>query len=150
MFITALWALEQEAKAWRYLRGHPTTSGKDWSKLNSAEQLFMGSVGTGWLMGHIAIGSMPYTKIFGYAAAEDLFLRELALHSPRSAGGKGVPAGFSFGLRGFKPKWLTASVGRKAAAKIASRWVPVLGWALFALDMWAVGKWVGKHTDPFD
>ncbi len=151
MIISALWVLEQEAKAFRWLRqpgtfGEDAPGGKDWSDMNSFEQLFLASAATGWAMGHFALAAQPYTRIFGYAAKEDLFLRELALHSPRSLGGKGIPAGFTFGLRGFKPTWLSASVGRKATAKIASRFVPYLGWALLAIDLWHVGKWIGERT----
>ena len=38
----------------------------------------------------------------------------------------------------------------RGAAKVGARVVPGLGWALFAVDMWHVGKWIGKKTNPFD
>ena len=38
----------------------------------------------------------------------------------------------------------------KGAAKVGARAIPYAGWALFALDMWHVGKWIGEKTNPFD
>ena len=35
---------------------------------------------------------------------------------------------------------------RWAAMKVGSRAIPYLGWALFALDAWSVGKWIGEKT----
>ena len=42
------------------------------------------------------------------------------------------------------------SAGKRAAlkfgARVGARFVPGLGWALFAVDMWHVGKWIGHKT----
>lgn len=38
----------------------------------------------------------------------------------------------------------------RGGAKLATRAIPVVGWALFAWDMWLVGKWIGRKTNPFD
>ncbi len=37
----------------------------------------------------------------------------------------------------------------KLGARIGARFVPGLGWALLVVDAWAVGKWIGKKTNPF-
>ncbi len=38
----------------------------------------------------------------------------------------------------------------RLGAKVGGRAIPGLGWALFAVDMWHVGKWIGEKTNPFD
>ena len=37
---------------------------------------------------------------------------------------------------------------RFAATKVGSRFIPYVGWALFAYDLWNVGKWIGEKTSP--
>ncbi len=147
-FRMAIWAMEQEHKAIKWFRDDSSTSPKDWSDLSSGEQLFISTSGTGWVMAHSYVAAQPYAQMFGYAAREDRFLRDLALHSARSSGGMGVPLGFRWGvgIKGFQTKFLTATAGRKLAAKAASRFIPYAGWALLAFDLWHVGKWIGEQT----
>jgi hypothetical protein len=48
------------------------------------------------------------------------------------------------------PKLASRKGMLRLGAKVGGRVVPGLGWALFALDMWYVGKWIGEKTNPFD
>ncbi len=38
---------------------------------------------------------------------------------------------------------------RWTATKVGSRFIPYVGWALFAFDLWSVGKWIGEKTSPW-
>ena len=147
MFIGALWVLEQEQNAFDYLWGKAGLS-MDKHPLDTRGGSTI--VGLG-MAGAIAqtgfIASQPYAHMIRWVGHEEDFLRKLAKHTPRSAGGKGVPIGFS--LRPFGPKWMKASAGRKLAAKVGARFIPYAGWALLAVDMWHVGKWIGDKTNPF-
>ncbi len=148
-FRMAIWAMEQEQKALKWLRDDSSSgSPKRMSDLSPAEQVFVSTAGTGWVIAHSYVAAQPYAQMFGYAAKEDRFLRELALHSARSSGGMGVSLGFRWGvgIKGFQTKFMTATAGRKLAAKAASRFIPYAGWALLALDLWHVGKWIGEQT----
>jgi len=37
---------------------------------------------------------------------------------------------------------------RWGATKVGSRFIPYVGWALLAYDLWSVGKWIGEKTSP--
>jgi len=37
---------------------------------------------------------------------------------------------------------------RWGAAKVGSRFIPYVGWALLAWDLWTLGKWIGEKTSP--
>ena len=139
MFIGALWVLEQEQK---FFEAHFTQTKHPLD--TRAGTLVVGATMVGAIAQTGFIGGMPYRSLIGLVGREDAFLRKLTLHSPRSSGGKGVPIGFSF--RPFGPKFMRASAGRKFAAKAVGRFVPGLGWVLFAADMWMVGKWIGNKT----
>ncbi len=38
---------------------------------------------------------------------------------------------------------------RWTATKVGARFIPYLGWALLAYDLWSVGKWIGGKTSPW-
>ena len=50
----------------------------------------------------------------------------------------------------FARRQFVHSAGKRAAlkfgARVGARFMPGLGWALFAVDMWHVGKWIGHKT----
>lgn len=137
MLIGALWVLEQEQKFYESHFGPPTQD-------TSAAGAALGVVMAGAIFQTGAIGGMPYRSLIRWVGHEDAFLRLLKLHSPRSLGGKGIPTGFRFGkgILGFQTKWMTASLGRRLAAKAATRFVPYVGWALFATDIYFSAKWI--------
>jgi hypothetical protein len=45
---------------------------------------------------------------------------------------------------------LSKRMALRMAAKVGARFVPGVGWALLVVDAWAVGKWLGEKTNPFD
>lgn len=134
MLIGALWVLDQQQKFYQRYFGAPT---KHENELMGGA-LAAAAVQTG------LIGGMPYRSMIRWVGHEDEFLRKLKLFSPRSMGGKGIPQGFTFGkgIPGFKVKWMTASMGRRFAAKAATRFIPYVGWALFATDVYFSAKWI--------
>jgi hypothetical protein len=140
MFSTALWVLDQEQKVYERHFGSPTTHESELSALAL----------TGAGVQTAVLGGSPYRGMIYWYGHEEFFQEQLFKHSRRSAGGKGVPLGFTFGkgISGFQFRFMKASFGRKLAAKVATRFIPGLGWALFAVDMWHVGKWIGRHTVP--
>ncbi len=38
---------------------------------------------------------------------------------------------------------------RWTATKVGSRFIPYVGWALLAVDLWSMGKWIGEKTSPW-
>ncbi len=38
---------------------------------------------------------------------------------------------------------------RWGAIKVGSRFIPYVGWALLAADLWSLGKWIGEKTSPW-
>ncbi len=139
MFSTAAWALEQEYRFYKWIRGD-SKGGKSFGELTTAEVLFLEASVLTWGGAHVYVASQPYSKII-YAAGElDLFVRKAALNEP---------IGFSLSRGKVTARFAKHSSGKMLAAKVGSRLIPYAGWALFALDMWKLGKWLGKETNPF-
>lgn len=144
MFIGALWVLEQQQKAWDWL--FPQKIPVD----TPGKSVMAGALLTAMGVQTAIIGSTPYVQMVNLVNREDLFLRQLKLHSSRSAGGMGIPQGFQLVPgKGFRAKFMKASFARSFGAKVATRFIPYAGWALFAVDMFHVGKWIGEKTSPF-
>jgi len=137
VFSTAAWALEQEYKFYKWL---DLSGGKSYSELNIGEQLFLQGSVMAWGTAHAYVASQPYARIF-YAAGElDTFVRKAALNEP---------IGFSLSRGKITARFAKHSGSKILAAKVGARFIPYAGWALFAFDMWKLGKWIGKETNPF-
>ncbi len=123
----AIWVLEHEA-AWVGRNFTQTRTDNDPSA-------FIALYVAGSVQASV-ISMMPYYSI-SQASSSLAWQVETNVHRVRFARAFGV------------------KVGRRAAAKflltrVASRLVPGVGWALFMVDAWAVGKWIGEKTNPFD
>jgi len=141
MFIGALWVLEQEQKVFEHLWGkaglsidqHPLETG-------SGTAVFSGA-----MIGAIAqtgyVGSLPYSRLMSVSGDLDTFVRRSVLNEP---------TGFSLSKGKITARFAKHRAGKVLAAKIGARFIPYAGWALFAVDMWHVGKWIGEKTNPFD
>ena len=139
MFITALWVLEQEQKAFDWMFPYK-------KQLSStSESIVAGGLLTAAAGQTALIGSTPYSLIARVSGNADLYLRQVALDAKWYN-----PSGFKFGGKlGIIPTYTKHRAGKVLAAKIGARFIPYAGWALFAYDMWHVGKWIGEKTNPF-
>ena len=145
MFRTAIWFLEQEARWGRSLLGPDTTPGE----LTVPEIAAIGGFGAMGAVQTFFIGTAPYHGLYkmGSSMALDADRITEAISRERWIGRS--PLWRHFNLTwGTKPA--RSQLFKRAALKLGSRAVPGLGWALFVVDMWAVGKWIGEKTNPFD
>ena len=135
-----IWVAEQEVKAYRWLNKR-APHGKV-SDMPKSHQLFLYSVGAlnaGALGAGVALPYAGLARASGKAAA---FTAEF------EAGGY---SGYTL-ARG---RVTTSAVGRKYAmryigAKVGARFLGPIGVALLMYDAWHLGKFIGKHTNPFD
>ncbi len=160
MFRTALWAYDQERKAMNWIApGYWETDDQgQWTD----EQLYSALIFHGIALPYnIVIGMMPYYNLYTQWHKYDDIIRlahqidmdmVFAYHSKKLK----IPyaprhtAGFNVTTKSITPFWRRVPVARLIGAKVATRFIPVVGWGLFALDMWMVGKWIGEKTNPFD
>ncbi len=141
MFITALWVLEQEYKAlkWIWDKGGMSRPGgsfqetpmTDFELVLASGALVYGGAQTG------AIASLGYSGIARVGGQVDDFVRLTALNEP---------TGFRLTSKGYVPKFAKHSARKMFMAKAAARFVPYLGWGLLAVDLFMVGKWIGEKT----
>ena len=148
MFSMALWVLDQEYKAGKWLMAKSGSSYVDSNPDKmSAQELFAATVfGIGAVAQTGLIGSTGYSQVF---RMHDRSVRYIVNANWDAK----VPKGFSIGRRGISPIWRTAGMkgsARYAAAKLGSRFIPYVGIGLLMLDAWHVGKWIGEKTNPFN
>jgi hypothetical protein len=139
VFSTAAWIIEQEYNAWKWIRGD-ATGHRSYSDLNTGEKLFLQGSVMAWGSAHAYVAAQPYVKIMHVAGEADMFLRAAKLNEP---------IGFSLSKGKVTARFAKHSAKKMLAAKIGARFIPYAGWALFAFDMWRLGKWIGKETNPF-
>ncbi len=147
MLITALWVLDKQWKWYhsekrkRYFTHRPIIDRNDPSRIFASDvppwiPPFM--IGTAVAQTAL-IGSFPYigmVKAAGYAD-DYVWKRTAPQHAIKA---------FEFGpgIRGFRPVGWSQSRragARLAAAKLASRFIPYVGWGLAAYDVYSVGKY---------
>ena len=142
MFYGALWVLDQEAKA---LAPFYYGERKQFAELNTAEQIFVTSVGVLNLGVLSFIGSSPYTFLWGKTTQSRQYLAELALEDRYiRTGSKAFKP--SYASRGFAtraPFAFKRLATRKLAARVGARFIPYVGVAFLMWDAWNVGKWIG-------
>lgn len=51
----------------------------------------------------------------------------------------------SGGVRAIVPRMTRRQLFRFGAAKVGSRFIPVVGWGLLIIDAWSIGKYVGEY-----
>jgi len=92
------------------------------------------------------ISGFPYIGLAKAAGAAEHYVWERSAPQHMIKGFK-----FGPGIKGFQPfGWSTSrkAMLRLGAAKMASRFIPYVGWGLFAYDLYSVGKWgYGKIKD---
>ena len=138
----AIWVLEHEIEFARKhfdwgTEGPPTVEDDPW-------WIFGGMLAAGAQT--VAITAMPYAGLArAHGLASDyLWMRTAPQHRIR---------GFKISSPGFKPIPFGWSTSRKAmfrlgVAKVATRFIPYVGWGLAAYDLYSVGKWaLGKARD---
>ena len=140
MIRPAIWVLEEEYK---FIRKHFS-----WGPTGAPDS-------PSWVFPLIAaaalqtsvISSLGYSTIFrAYGFVEDyVWMRTAPQHAIKGfRAGPGVPKGIHpFG-------WSTSrkAMFRLGAAKVEARFIPYVGWGLFAYDLYSVGKWgYGKIKD---
>ncbi len=136
MLISAIGLLEQEyAFGKKHVREWPEVKGNEYAYMMMA----MGATAQ-----TAVVSSMPYVAINkAYGAAYNYqWVRTAPQHKIKgfrikSPGFKAVPYG-----------WSTSKVAgrRLLAARIGARFIPYVGWALLAYDVYEVGKWVHGKT----
>lgn len=140
MFITAAWALEQEYKAAKWFveaGGLERSPGP----MTRTEAFALGFGGTGLFMAHSAIAVQPYMQIARLAENLDIVVRQ---RSKKHMGIRFLASGSGRGyIARFAPR-----AGRMLVTRGLSRAVPYVGWALLAVDLWYLGKWIGEKTSP--
>ena len=143
MLSTAIWVLEQES-AWvsrnfTYTR----SSGNDPTGL-----IFASTFG---LAQTAAISLTPYYQISKVGSALKWVADDIAYSQKHPVWSKVWPqTGHWYNHHPKLLRFARKGGVRKLAVKLGARAVPGLGWALFAVDMWHVGKWIGEKTNPFD
>ena len=123
----AIWVAEQQL-AWSKRNFKPTKDN---------EGVWHITTSPFYLIPFAAISSAPYAMIATTSSnlAWQVETNAMQVQLARSYGIRriGARSALKFGL-----------------TKVASRAVPGLGYALLAVDMWHVGKWIGEKTNPFD
>ena len=143
MLSTAIWVLEQEA-AWVSRNLTYTRQ----SENDPTGLIFASTFGVAQTA---AISLTPYYQISKASSALRWVADDIAYSRKHPILSKFWP--LTGHLHNYHPKLLRfARKGgmRRLAVKVGARAVPGLGWALFAVDMWMVGKWIGEKTNPFD
>ncbi len=131
MLISAIWLLEAEYK---FVKKNTS----DWPEFEGNEYEYM-VIGMGAAMQSSVVSMMPYAGINRLAGAAEQYawMRTAPQHKIKgfrikSPGFKAVPYGWS----------TSKAAGRRLlAARIGARFIPYVGWALLAYDVYSVGKW---------
>ena len=136
----AFWLLEQESRALERNTGRPFS--ETWRDIPISSKWVMAGLGIGQ---SAVVSSLPYVGLIraGGFAEDYVWARtapQWAIKEFRFGPGiKGVQAiGWSTSRR---------SMMKLAAMKVASRFIPYVGWGLLAYDLYSVGKWAhGKYS----
>jgi len=140
MIRAAAWVIDQEIKAAKW-------AGLSVTKENKLEtMIYMGLIQSPYLA---ALSMTPYYQMvqaqgrMSWAVKDIAWSRQVA--KTGAIGGRFntytlfnyAPRTLAFGSRGG---------ARLLALKVGARFIPYAGWALFAYDLWSVGKWIGEKT----
>ncbi|HIO42456.1 MAG TPA: hypothetical protein EYN33_00355 [Gammaproteobacteria bacterium] len=126
MLIHGIWVTEQQF-AW---------SKRNFSFPKGNEGQFYIATSPFYAASFAAVSMAPY---YGIASLSNSLSYKVESTVARYALGRSL--GFKVGRR---------RLAKLLATKVASRFVPGLGWALLMVDAWHVGKWIGDKTNPFD
>jgi len=146
MLSVALWVLEQEYK---FAKKHFTYTDPNPEKIDSWEAAAVFTAITAGSLQTSAISFQPYYGLYKAHAATQWAVRDTlwtqAVKKTGALGGKFNTYTFynlypRVGAFAQKGGW------RFAATKVGSRFIPYVGWALLAYDLYKVGKWVGRKV----
>ena len=132
MFRAAAWVIDQEMKAVEWLL-LPEVDPKDKLYLQMAVVMSSSPV---W--GSVAM--TPYYSLNRAASAASWAVDDITGPVGKRTFYNYAPRTRAFAARGG---------GRFLATRVGARFSPIVGWALFAYDMWSVGKWIGEKTSPW-
>jgi len=139
----ALWILEQENKAISWLVDEEKSRPVDVFALRVA----MG-VMTAPLWGMVAF--QPYHQLYSWQAATSWAVEDITYTKAIRAKYGRTAARFRtytyFNLYPGTRTFAMRSGGRFFLTKVASRALGPIGWALLAVDLWMIGKWIGDQT----
>jgi len=97
-----------------------------------------------------AVSMTPYYSMYQAQAGMSWAVKDIAYTSAvRARGGNTLFQTYT--VYNYAPKMLKyGSRGgmRLLALKVGARFIPYAGWALFAYDLWSLGKWIGEKTSP--
>lgn len=133
MFITALWVLDQEYKVanWLWHKGGMSRPDRE---LTQKELFFATSVGLIPAAAQTAaIGSLGYSSLASVGGRIDDFARVGRLNDP---------IGFSISKGRVSARYAKHGALKMGAAKLGARFIPYVGWALLATDVYLSGKWL--------
>jgi len=136
----AAWVIDQEIKAAKWA-GITVAEENElelliWLGLIQSPFIVAGSMTPYWQLGKLHAG----TK---WAVRDTLWTR--AVKRTGAFGGRFN----TYTLFNYYPKigaFAQRGGWRFVATRAGSRFIPYLGWALFAIDAWSVGKWIGEKT----
>lgn len=139
MFRAATWVVDQEVKALEWMgisfKGKPEAA------------IWFGLIQLPYL---VAIGMQPYHYLYQAHGAASWAVKDIAYSRAAAAAGYN-PKYKTMTFWNYAPK--TLKFGKRGgvrliALKVGSRFIPYVGWALLAYDLYGVGKWAhGKLTD---
>ncbi len=134
MLISAIWLLEAE---YRFGKKHFTYTDPDPDNMGWYEAVAALTMISGGAVQTAAITMMPYYSLSRAHEAAQWAVRDtMWTRTVRRT-------------RSFYPLnrvLAQPSAWRFAAAKVGSRFIPYVGWALLAYDVYSVGKWVHGKT----
>lgn len=133
MFITALWVLDQEYKAakWIWHKGGMSRPDRPSTERELFFATYFGLLPAMAQTG--AIGMLGHSTIASAAGRADDFVRLSRLNEP---------IGFSISKGRISSKFAKHSALKMGAAKLGARFIPYVGWALLATDVYLSGKWL--------
>ena len=144
MIIAALWLLDKEWAAVDYI------AAEDAHPADVLALKFVAGAATAPIWGGLAM--MPYWKIHQQSARLAWAVEDVRHTRKMTARYGRVGAKFrTLTYWNWFPKHRAFAMRggiRWGATKVGSRFIPYVGWALLAYDLWNVGKWIGEKTSP--
>lgn len=143
MLRLALWILEQENKAISWLVDEEKSRPVD----VFAFRIVMGAM-TAPLWGMVMV--QPYYQLYSLHAATSWAVEDIthtkAMRAKYGRAGAKFRTLTHFNLFPRTRTFAMRGGARWAVTRVGSKFIPVVGWALLAYDLWLVGTWIGEQT----
>jgi len=140
MLRSAIWLLEQE---YRFGKKQFTYTDPNPDEISGYEGMAFTILFAGAALQTSAVSMVPYYSLYQAHAAMSWAVSDIAYSKANRGALRGAhtfyPRTLAFARRGGL---------RFVATKVGSRFIPIVGWALLAYDLWSVGKWIGEKTSP--